>query len=107
MMSEGAADVEMEGRGEDRAEEKLREGLPFCPIGAWLQTGAMLRARAMDLLPTDFVEHLAGARREMLLAVRSLVDEALKAEDRRLDAYRRRRRERVSREKGPEKVKLE
>ncbi len=82
-------------------------GCAICPLSAMMGAGTMLRSRAMDVFPEEFVEHAAGARREFLLAVRSLVDEALKAQDDYLEDYRDRRQEKARRRRGPEKVTVE
>ncbi len=87
--------------------EAAGEHMACCPLGAMFEAGAVLRSKVMDFFPTEFVEHAVGARREFLLAVRSLVDEALKAQDSYISDYRERQRGRASRKGGPQKVAVE
>lgn len=78
-----------------------------CPIVDLLSGIPALGSRLADLFPREFVEHSVGARREFLLAVRSLIDEALRVQDSRLEAYRARQAERAARTRGPQKVAVE
>jgi len=92
------------GSRESARSGESRERCYCCPALAFLGVGVGLRERLLDRLPADFVEHAAGARREMLLAIRSLVDEALKAQEAYLETYRERKH--TSRQ-GPERVVVE
>lgn len=76
-----------------------------CSLLAALDLAAGLRERAMDHFPPEFVEHAFGARREFLLAVKSLVDEGLRVHEEQLRVYEERRAERAMRK--PQKVALE
>jgi len=87
---------------EARAEAGGQWGI--CPLAALFGLG-VLRDRMLDCLPPEFVEHAAGARREVLLALKSLVDEALRREEAQLAAYRRRQEERAA--NRPQKVAVE
>jgi len=79
--------------------------LALCPLALLLGLGPTFKSRITDRLPEDFVEHVVGARREFLLAVRSLVDEALKSQEESLKAYRDRRRQKEA--ARPKKVAVE
>lgn len=96
---------------EDKAgsdtKRSAKDHLALCPIGAMLGAGGALRAKATDLFPAEFVEHAVGAQREFLLAIRSLVDEALKAQDTYLSDYHVRQKEKATRKQGPQKVNVE
>ncbi|HCJ10843.1 MAG TPA: hypothetical protein DHW14_06745 [Clostridiales bacterium] len=90
----------------DKAEGRDDAGAQWgiCPLAALFGLGG-LKDRVLDCLPPEFVEHAAGARREVLLAVKSLIDEALRREEAQLAAYRRRQEERAA--NRPQKVAVE
>jgi len=96
-----------EEKAKAEGKEAASEHMAFCPIGAMFEAGGMLRSRVTDFFPAEFVEHAVGARREFLLAVRSLVDEALKAQDSYLGDYRERQQDKNKRKSGPQKVTVE
>ncbi len=80
------------------------KGEAFCPLASLLGMGQMARQRMLDMFPKEFVEHAAGARREFLLAIRSLVDEALRRQEADLREYEERR---ATETEGPQKVAVE
>ncbi len=92
--------------GDLRERERVEE-CRGCPVGALLEAGGLLRAKMMDFLPPEFVEHSVGARREFLLALRSLIDQALKTQESYLEDYRRQQAERKAGRRGPQKVTVE
>lgn len=49
----------------------------LCPLCWAIQTVQGIKSSLKDRIPQDFWEHRAAARRESLLALRSLVDAAL------------------------------
>jgi len=49
----------------------------WCPARVAMERCKELRARMEGLLPDPFFQHLMNARREVLLAARSLIDAAL------------------------------
>ncbi len=98
---------EKAGKAGEKEKDAALERCFVCPLSAMLGAGGMLRSRVADLVPPDFVEHAVGARREFLLAIRSLVDEALKAQENYLENYRDQRAERATRKSGPQKVQVE
>lgn len=49
----------------------------WCPARAAMERCKELRARMEGPLPEPFFQHLMNARREVLLAARSLIDAAL------------------------------
>ncbi|MCL6451312.1 MAG: hypothetical protein K6T75_08480 [Acetobacteraceae bacterium] len=55
---------------------------PPCPLGLWCAAREDMWARLLGFLPRDFRHHLLQARREMLLAARSLVDGMIQVQDR-------------------------
>jgi len=82
-------------------------GCVVCPIASLAGAGGILYSKAMDVFPAEFVEHAAGARREFLLAIRSLIDEALRSQDAYLERYRDHETEKAARRRGPQKVSVE
>lgn len=93
------------GNREEKGSPK--EACWYCPVVSLLGAGGVLREKVMDAFPADFVEHAVGVRREFLLAIRSLVDQALKAQDSYLEDYRRRQVGREAKKRGPQKVAVE
>lgn len=58
---------------------KKEEKLPceVCPVCVSISAAGRLKEGLKELLPEDFREHARAARKEQLLAVRSLVDAAI------------------------------
>jgi hypothetical protein len=46
-----------------------------------MAAGASMRKSIQDLIPPGFIEHRRAARKEMLLAMRSLLDAAIERSD--------------------------
>lgn len=85
--------------------EPARESCRGCSLLTVLDLATGLRERALDRFPPEFVEHAFGARREFLLAVKSLVDEGLRLHEEQLQAYQERQAGRATRQ--PRKVAVE
>jgi len=97
---------ETEDRTGERG-ERAGAACGVCPVAALLGTGSTLGDRVTDMFPPEFVEHSVGARREFLLAIRSLVDHALKSQEEHLENYHRGQSARAGRKRGPQKVTVE
>jgi hypothetical protein len=78
-----------------------------CPLAFVAMGAGAARERVLDVFPPEFVDHAAAARREVLLAIKSLVDGAIDSQDRYMEAYHQGRRERAARQRGPQKVAVE
>ncbi len=57
--------------------ETRASGCEPCPLSRAFEAAHAIKANAKRLLPPEFWEHRAAARREGLLALRSLIDAAI------------------------------
>mgnify|MGYP005856837461 FL=1 len=77
--------------------EQEKEKCPWtgCPFYWAYNLQASLREKAKKGLPGDFLAHIKAARREMLLAVRSIIDKRLEALSEEEKGERRKRAQRI------------
>ncbi|RJP33939.1 MAG: hypothetical protein C4536_03445 [Actinobacteria bacterium] len=91
------ADKTSEKKGEaakKEVEEKREEGVDAqsacgsCPVAKALGLCENMTSFVQDLKAKDFLVHMANARREVLLGIKGLVDEAIRMEDERIAKHR-------------------